>query len=172
MMFQNPYNSFPVQQFNPGPYSFPPTPTGFPPTPNMPTGPMPYPQGMPMRSGGFLSRLLGGGGNPGAGVAGGGFNMNNLFGMLQHAQKAMGVYQQVRPMVQQYGPLIRNIPAMYRMLKESPAAQDDSSSTTKQKAKANKKQVRRRRQKPPAKVQKNKSRNSKTRNTPAPKLYV
>ncbi|MBE4908002.1 hypothetical protein IMZ08_08050 [Bacillus luteolus] len=45
-------------------------------------------------------------------------NPANLSGMLGNVQKALKMAETVGPMVQQYGPLVRNIPAMYKIYKE------------------------------------------------------
>lgn len=47
--------------------------------------------------------------------------------MLTNVQKVLGVAQQVTPMVQQYGPLIRNLPAMFKIYRELKNADTDSS---------------------------------------------
>jgi hypothetical protein len=78
-----------------------------------------------MRGGGILSKLLGGlGGAHGAGPTMGGFssaapNGMNLSAMLANAQKIVGLGQQVLPMIHQYGPLIRNAPALWKIMRSS-----------------------------------------------------
>jgi hypothetical protein len=62
-------------------------------------------------AGGFLSKLLS---NPGS--AG---------GMLNNIQRAVNVANQVGPMVQQYGPMVRNIPNLIKLYKELKASDDD-----------------------------------------------
>lgn len=59
--------------------------------------------------------------------------LNNLSsggipGMLNNVQKAIGVAQQVGPMIQQYGPFIKNMPAMFKIMKEinNTSSTDDS----------------------------------------------
>lgn len=94
-------------------------------------------RGMETRGGGgFLSRLFGNSGpasgaNPftmasrsaGASTTGGGgllrslSNPTALSGFLTNTQKVLGTAQQIGPMIQQYGPLVRNIPAMWRLYK-------------------------------------------------------
>ncbi|WP_052144506.1 VrrA/YqfQ family protein [Halalkalibacter okhensis] len=78
--------------------------------------------------GGLLSRLFGGlggastmAGNPMMGgfssaAAGGGMNLTS---MLTNAQKVLGLTHQVVPMIQQYGPLIRNAPAIWKIMMSS-----------------------------------------------------
>jgi len=98
-------------------------------------GPMRQRQG-----GGLLSRLLGGGarntngmrgpasaGFPLGGAAnpsqaGGGLlrsltNPQAISGFLTNTQKVLGTAQQIGPMIQQYGPIVKNIPAMWRIYK-------------------------------------------------------
>lgn len=50
----------------------------------------------------------------------------NFTTMLTNAQKVLGLGQQVLPMVQQYGPLIRNAPALLKLMRSS----DSNSDTT------------------------------------------
>ncbi|MDT8861764.1 YqfQ family protein [Alkalihalobacillus sp. MEB130] len=84
--------------------------------------------GQALRGGGLLSRLLGGlgggaqsaaaaspmmSGLPSAAAAGGGMNFTT---MLTNAQKVLGLTHQVVPMIQQYGPLIRNAPALWKIM--------------------------------------------------------
>ncbi|WP_246945834.1 YqfQ family protein [Bacillus pinisoli] len=129
----------------------------FPGGPRMPLGPMsrmnnfssfmPMGRGvqmgqMPARGvGGILSRLFS---RQGAGAAGA-FNsfsgqsvgqgtgglLSNLMAnpgeMLANVQKAVNVANQVGPMVQQYGPMVRNIPALIKLYKEFNSSDDDSS---------------------------------------------
>jgi len=45
-------------------------------------------------------------------------NPANLTSMLGNVQKALNTAEQIMPMVQQYGPLVKNIPAMIKMYKE------------------------------------------------------
>ncbi|MBM7660812.1 hypothetical protein JOC85_001584 [Bacillus mesophilus] len=66
-------------------------------------------QSLQQGSGGFLSNLLA---NPG--------------GMLNNVQKAIGVANQVGPMVQQYGPMVRNIPSLIKLYKEFNSSDDST----------------------------------------------
>ncbi|WP_226680115.1 YqfQ family protein [Sutcliffiella horikoshii] len=52
-------------------------------------------------------------------------NPNNLTGMLGNVQKALKMAEGVMPMVQQYGPLVRNMPAMYKLYNELKNVDDD-----------------------------------------------
>ncbi|WP_332632136.1 VrrA/YqfQ family protein [Halalkalibacter flavus] len=89
--------------------------------------------------GGFLSRILGGlggaqgaAGNPMMGgflsAGGGGMNFSTL---LTNAQKVLGLTHQVVPMIQQYGPLIRNAPTIWKIMMSNNSEEgnpiDDSS---------------------------------------------
>ncbi|MGZ0086415.1 VrrA/YqfQ family protein [Caldibacillus thermoamylovorans] len=61
-----------------------------------------------------------------------------LIGMLNNVQKMLGIAQNVMPMVQQYGPLIRNLPAMIRIFRElKPADEDESEAKTENATKDN-----------------------------------
>ncbi|WP_053073725.1 VrrA/YqfQ family protein [Bacillus sp. LL01] len=109
--------------------------------------------------GGLLARLLGRTGARGIGNMGGGLgqmaantgargglgqlanagtlqqliNPNNLTGMLGNVQKALKMAEGVMPMVQQYGPLVRNVPAMiklYSELKNVDDTDDDTQDTS------------------------------------------
>lgn len=64
-------------------------------------------------SGGLLANLL---------------NPENASGMFSNIQKVMGVANQVGPMVQQYGPMIRNLPTLIKLYKEINS--DDESTDT------------------------------------------
>ncbi|WP_262372479.1 YqfQ family protein [Sutcliffiella horikoshii] len=52
-------------------------------------------------------------------------NPNNLTGMLGNVQKALKMAEGVVPMVQQYGPLVRNMPAMLKLYNELKNVDDD-----------------------------------------------
>lgn len=45
-------------------------------------------------------------------------NPTNLSSMMANVQKALGMAESVMPMVQQYGPLVKNIPAMLKIYSE------------------------------------------------------
>ncbi|MFC0558065.1 VrrA/YqfQ family protein [Halalkalibacter alkalisediminis] len=91
-----------------------------------------------MRGGGVLSRLLGGlgggasnmasapamGGFSSAGAAGG----MNFTTILTNAQKVLGLTQQVMPMIHQYGPLIRNAPALWKIMRSTNSTDDSNPS--------------------------------------------
>jgi hypothetical protein len=110
----------------------------FPQQPNIPH----HQQGLPSqftRNGNFLTNLLGGaskGFSPGAtGFTGAGAKgLGSVHGMLNNVQHALKLFQTVSPMVQQYGPLIRNMPAIWSMFKQINSTTD----TTDKKATATK----------------------------------
>ncbi|MGP3559780.1 MULTISPECIES: VrrA/YqfQ family protein [Geobacillus] len=52
-----------------------------------------------------------------------------FIGMLNNVQKMLGIAQNVMPMVQQYGPLIRNLPAMIRIFRELKPADEEEGET-------------------------------------------
>jgi hypothetical protein len=62
-------------------------------------------------AGGFLSNLLS--------------NPSSAGGMLNNIQRAVNVANQVGPMVQQYGPMVRNIPSLIKLYKELKTSDDD-----------------------------------------------
>ncbi|PKG21935.1 VrrA/YqfQ family protein [Niallia nealsonii] len=101
-------------------------------------------------SGGILSKLLGGGnkgaanaatGTASAGArsagAGGGLlktitNPASINGFLANSQKFLNTASQLGPMINQYGPMVRNIPAMwklYRGLKNTGSANENTTTT-------------------------------------------
>jgi hypothetical protein len=58
-------------------------------------------------------------------------NVGGISGMISNTQKAIDAVQKVAPVVQQakqYGPLLRNLPSMYKLLKEikSPSVEVDA----------------------------------------------
>ncbi|MGD7051825.1 VrrA/YqfQ family protein [Sutcliffiella horikoshii] len=57
-------------------------------------------------------------------------NPNNLTGMLGNVQKALKMAEGVMPMVQQYGPLVRNVPAMLKLYNELKNVDDDDDTDT------------------------------------------
>ncbi|SFA95877.1 MULTISPECIES: YqfQ family protein [unclassified Bacillus (in: firmicutes)] len=97
------------------------------------------PRGQGNSSGGLLSKLLGKGNQRGAagpaaaasragGASGAGgilkslSNPGSINGLLNNTQQIIKTAQTIGPMVQQYGPLVKNLPAMwklYRGLKDS-----------------------------------------------------
>jgi hypothetical protein len=96
--------------------------------------------------GGFLSRLFSRGQpiaspspwitpmmqNSVAGAGAGANTGGGFLGLLTNVQKMLGVAQNVMPMVQQYGPLIKNLPAMIRIWRElKPANEEESAEESK-----------------------------------------
>jgi hypothetical protein len=106
---------------------------------------------------------------------GGGF-----LGLLTNVQKMVGVAQNVMPMVQQYGPLIKNLPAMIRIWRElKPADEGENEKTENKEKKAgqeNKKKTAssaKKRTIPKAKSDENKeAATAKTPKPSTPKLYI
>lgn len=132
-------------------YRFP-MQTGMPPHNFNPYGRPPFRPMMGMypqmqQRGGLLSRLLGRGtqagvnsrnilGAMGPGQAGGGgsflrslTNPSSLTNVLSNTQKVLNTASQVGPMVQQYGPIVKNLPSLwklYRGLKDAPETNDST----------------------------------------------
>jgi hypothetical protein len=140
--------------------------------------------------GGFLSRLFSRGqpiASPSpwitpvmrnaAASAGAGANTGGGFlGMLTNVQKMLGIAQNVMPMVQQYGPLIKNLPAMIRIWKELKPA-DEEESKTENNSQENKKKTtssaKKRTVPKAAKTNENKRAESEKGPKPStPKLYI
>ncbi|MBU8905687.1 YqfQ family protein [Desertibacillus haloalkaliphilus] len=63
-----------------------------------------------------------------------GLGMDNILNFLQNTQKAIGMAQSVGPMIQQYGPLVKSMPALLGMFAggsdSSNPDEDDSSDST------------------------------------------
>lgn len=97
------------------------------------------PPGPPQKNGGFgglISKFLGStadqGSSPGPpqGFGGSGFqgglynspqrppNKEKWLGMIKNAQKGLSIVETVGPLVQQYGPIVKNLPSILAMLKE------------------------------------------------------
>lgn len=79
--------------------------------------------------GGLFGKLLGGlgqggGGVPGAGAAtsaasgAAGTGTGGLMSVMSNVQNGLKMFETAMPMVQQYGPMMKNIPAMFQMMKE------------------------------------------------------
>jgi hypothetical protein len=173
------YNRPPIFPFSPMPRSF----SGM-----RPSFPAMRPPGPRPGFGGFLSRLFSRGqpiaspspwitpairhaaASTGAGAnTGGGF-----IGMLTNIQKMLGIAQNVMPMVQQYGPFIKNLPAMVKILRELKTT-DQEENKTENKTENKKKTTSspKKRTVPKAKTYENKSSQSaKTPKPSTPKLYV
>lgn len=106
--------------------------------------------------GGLLSKILGGKSNGsqvgglrgmqaagrGASSGGGGIgsilktlsNPNGLTGFLNNTQQVLQSAQSLGPMIQQYGPIVKNLPAMWRLyrgLKDAPSEETAVESTSK-----------------------------------------
>nr|WP_194269172.1 VrrA/YqfQ family protein [Anaerobacillus isosaccharinicus]QOY36167.1 hypothetical protein AWH56_000255 [Anaerobacillus isosaccharinicus] len=146
---------------------------------------LPLQQGAMSQSGGILSKLLGG-------AQAGGGGLNNILGMLQNAQKAIGVYQQVSPMVKQYAPFVKSLPALISMMRGSNSEQEETNENVavedieieedvkkKTKKKKSKKDnsktsnIKKNATKKPTKdKQKKKSQKEISKGLPAPKLYI
>lgn len=105
---------------------FPPRPqSGFPPLFPTMTREIPPVPSPPTSTGGLtgiLSSLM----QQGAGQSGGGVN---LFGMLMNAQKAIQTAQTMIPMIQQFGPLIKNAPAILGVLKSMQSSEKSAEET-------------------------------------------
>ena len=73
-------------------------------------------------TGGILETLK----NPGA-----------LSGMLANTQKVLQAAEQVTPMIQQYGPIVKNIPSMWKIYQglRSSSSTDSTKETPKEKGK-------------------------------------
>ncbi|OAT74491.1 hypothetical protein A7K69_01910 [Parageobacillus thermoglucosidasius] len=163
----------------------PPMARAFPFSPMRAAGPYP-------RLGGFLSRLFSRGqplspASPWMGPAiqsaasasagantGGGF-----LSMLTNAQKMLGIAQNVMPMVQQYGPLIKNLPGMIRIWKELKTTDPEENDTekniqeNKKKTSSSSKKRSKKRTVPKSKTNENKrSPSAKTPRPSTPKLYI
>ncbi|MCQ2008427.1 MAG: YqfQ family protein [Sporolactobacillus sp.] len=110
------------------------TPTrGFPPIfPRMPAQAPPVPVPAPQGTGG-LSGLIASFLSPSAAGTTGSLN---LLGMITNAQKAIQTAQTVLPMIQQFGPLVKNAPAILSALKgmqgDTASTETDKSDTTEQ----------------------------------------
>jgi hypothetical protein len=146
---------------------------------------LPLQQGVMGQSGGILSKLLGG-----AQAGGGGFT--NILGMLQNAQKAIGVFQQVSPMVQQYAPFVKSLPALISMMRNSSSSESGDDETASVEENSVKQQVKKSKKKSQKKtITKTKDKKSPStskklttlpseksssmeiaRGLPAPKLYI
>ncbi|MCZ0755579.1 VrrA/YqfQ family protein [Anoxybacillus sp. J5B_2022] len=102
--FPFPRSSFPARSLPP--YATPPTTGGgflsrlFSRGPAMPSSP--FAALTPMQNAASSTSATGGG----------------ISGMLTNVQKMLGIAQNVMPMVQQYGPLVKNLPAMMKIWKE------------------------------------------------------
>lgn len=73
--------------------------------------------GVPQQAGGMLSRIL-----PGAAGQGG----MDMMGMIQNVQKVMQAADTIKPMVQQYGPMVKQLPEMIALFKEYQNSGDTS----------------------------------------------
>jgi hypothetical protein len=102
-----------------------------PPGPSNGLGPYsPFPV-QPSQQGGFLSKLFGGASGPGFGGVGGGPGSGilgflnpakgggtGILGTIQNVEKVIKMAQTVKPMIDQYGPMIKNLPSMLDLIKE------------------------------------------------------
>ncbi|MDQ0205561.1 VrrA/YqfQ family protein [Alkalicoccobacillus murimartini] len=137
-IFGPPANPTPMQPYARNPFMFGPGPGMPPPTAFFGQGPQAA-QGFIQGAGGrvgLLARLFGGGGGAGSALAssafpstaaaGGGSFLSgiNFSSILQNAQRIMGITQQVMPMVQQYGPIIRNAPTLWRIMRSQSSEQE------------------------------------------------
>lgn len=149
--------------------------------------------------GGLLSRLLGGGNNA-AGAAtnagarsaasgGGGLlktltNPSSINGFLANSQKFLNTASQLGPMINQYGPMVKNIPAMWKMYRGLTSSNKETEEVEVTEQSSNNDNVAS--EKTSKKEKKNKPQKSerinddfeiesvpeKTTGTPKPKLYV
>jgi hypothetical protein len=82
---------------------------------------------------GGMSRLGGMSGTPGAG-SGGSFlqslsNPGGLSSILNNTQQILRTAQTIGPMIQQYGPIVKNLPAMWKLFRGLKDASSDSGDT-------------------------------------------
>lgn len=90
--------------------------------------------------------------------------------MLTNVQKMLGIAQNVMPMVQQYGPLVRNLPAMMKIWKELKTT-DDGEEKKEEKTEEKKEKQRSERELPSAKAA-TKEKQPKEPKPSVPKLYI
>jgi len=116
---------------------------GMPSAPFAPFTRMPASAPRPSGAGGLLTRLFSRGQPPvasspwgwpllqttAANTATAANTSGGFIGMLNNVQKMLGIAQNVMPMVQQYGPLIRNLPAMIRIFRELKPADEEEGET-------------------------------------------
>ncbi|CAG9619335.1 YqfQ family protein [Sutcliffiella rhizosphaerae] len=111
-------------------------------------------------------------------------NPNNLTGMLGNVQKALKMAEGVMPMVQQYGPLVRNVPAMLKLYSELKNVDDaeeesekeeevkDSKEDASEEASTEKKVPKKKKKRVTKKPESTEAAEDKPKGTPAPKLYI
>lgn len=169
-----------------------------------PTVPQPTQSGV----GGLLSRLLGGGGGstqslpmpPGSfqGMQAGGFGgaeraggmLTNLLqgssqggmdmmGMVQNVQKVMQAADTIKPMVQQYGPMVKQLPEMIALFKEykNSSNTEDEETDVSEETESNEEVSNVTKKAPPPKAKKKSTKSSSKANInhtskSKPKLYV
>ncbi len=68
--------------------------------------------------GGLLSRLFGGG----AARAASGAGSIDFGTLLTNTQRVLNLTQQAVPMIRQYGPIVRNLPTIWRIMREPDAS--------------------------------------------------
>ncbi len=134
------FSHLPHQQLPMPPTYMPHPPMGF----GMPHGLPTMPP--PSTGGGLLARLFGKGAansafgmgpqmagamNPLMGAtASSSSGGTSLLGIINNIQRVLGIAQNVGPMIQQYGPLIRSAPALYRMFRNNSSTSDSTETTT------------------------------------------
>ncbi|HJV17303.1 MAG TPA: VrrA/YqfQ family protein [Bacillales bacterium] len=83
---------------------------------------------------GGMSRLGGMAGTPGAGSSGSIMqalsNPGGLTSILNNTQQVLKTAQTISPMIQQYGPLVKNLPAMWKLFRGLKDATSDTEETT------------------------------------------
>jgi len=127
------------------------------------------PQGLPQsqlgvgQSGGLLSKLLGGAQTGGGGIT-------NILNMLQNAQKAIGIAQSVSPMVQQYAPLVKSLPALIGIMKGSGSSNSENAEQDKNQNIIKKKETNSKEKKKQPKKKQNLQQKSSTK-TPTEKKF-
>lgn len=87
----------------------------------------------------------------------------NLASILNKIQKFLGIAEQVTPLIEQYGPLIKSAPALLQLLKDTSEDEDDDDGIEHE---ANEDDDE------PIKQRKKKKRRSETIKESVPKLYI
>jgi hypothetical protein len=92
--------------------------------------------------------------------------LSNPSGMMTNIQKVMDVANHVGPMIQQYGPMMRNIPALIRLYTELNSSDDEESNKDEDKENEEAKVL------PFTKEKKKDEKTRKTNKGSSPKLYI
>ncbi len=99
-------------------------------------------------------------------------NPEGLNTMLNNTQRVLQAAEQFTPMIQQYGPIVKNIPSIWKLMRAVSSSDDTSSDSKKEQTKPEKTPNKQQEFKESAVEERPKQRAKKKKSESVPKLYI